>query len=357
MKQLELKLNLPSSPESSSSNSYYQMLELKEYDKILIAFSGGKDSLACLLHVLELGVSSTKIELWHHCIDGHDAPDVGEKRRPLMDWACTPEYCRAIAKHFEIPFFLSWRSGGFEKEMLRDNEPTAKVWFETPSGLSGSGGNSNKLGKRHRFPMPIADLKRRWCSSVLKISVMESAIRNQERFEGIKTLVITGERAEESTARSKYLESEIHRSDARGVRKRRHVDHWRPVLRWKESKVWEIIERWQINPHPAYRLGWGRVSCMACIFGSNQMWASIGAIAPATLQNLTNYEVRFDSTIKIPVRSVKKTVTDLAQSAEAYPNMQQKDIDAALSYSWNEPVQLENWKLPPGAYGDSAGSI
>lgn len=39
---------------------------MARYDAILVAFSGGKDSLACLLHLLDLGVDRSKIELWHH---------------------------------------------------------------------------------------------------------------------------------------------------------------------------------------------------------------------------------------------------------------------------------------------------
>ena len=35
---------------------------LNEYDKIIIAFSGGKDSTACLLDLLESGISKNKID-------------------------------------------------------------------------------------------------------------------------------------------------------------------------------------------------------------------------------------------------------------------------------------------------------
>ena len=40
--------------------------DLAAYDRILLAFSGGKDSLACLLHLLEAGVPASRIELHHH---------------------------------------------------------------------------------------------------------------------------------------------------------------------------------------------------------------------------------------------------------------------------------------------------
>ena len=338
---------------------HLELLPLNEYNRILIAFSGGKDSLACLLYLLSIGVPASKIELWHHSIDGHDSPTVGEKANPLMDWNCTPDYCRAIAEHFNIPIYFSWKSGGFKKEMLRDQDPTAATYFETPrNGVKSSGGNSPKKGTRLKFPMPSADLKARWCSAYLKIDVMTTAIRNQPRFENTETLVITGERAEESAARAKYKVVEVHRSDARAGRKGRYVDQWRPVLKWSEAEVWKIIEEYRINPHPAYRLGWGRVSCMTCIFGSSKMWASVGAIAPEKLSAITEYEKQFDSTVKAPNKNgSRQNTTEIAMSSRPYPNMKQSDIDAALSTEWSEPIELEHWTLPAGAFGDSAGSI
>lgn len=81
-------------------------VDLTQYDKIIVAFSGGKDSTACFLHLIDQGVPTEKIELWHHDIDG---------RGPLfMDWESTPSYCRAFAKAFNVPIFFSWKEGGFE---------------------------------------------------------------------------------------------------------------------------------------------------------------------------------------------------------------------------------------------------
>ncbi len=44
--------------------------DLSSYDHIVLATSGGKDSLACLLYLLSKGVPLKIIELWHHLIDG-----------------------------------------------------------------------------------------------------------------------------------------------------------------------------------------------------------------------------------------------------------------------------------------------
>src|SRR3546814_19920193 len=86
---------------------------------------------------------------------------------------------------------------------------------------------------------------------------MAASIRNQDRFLGKRTLVVTGERAQESVARSKYQTFERHRTDTRdGTRKARHVDHWRPIHAWTEEQVWAVIQRFGIVPHVAYQLGW-----------------------------------------------------------------------------------------------------
>lgn len=323
--------------------------EVNQYDHILIAFSGGKDSLATLLHLIDLGVDLSKVELWHHDIDGREGST-------LMDWECTRDYCRKVAEAFNIPIYYSWKVGGFEREMLREDAYTAPVRFETPGGKvqeTKTVKNPKFLNTRRMFPQTAASLSVRWCSSYLKIMVCQAAINNQERFQGKKTLVVTGERAEESASRANYKEFEPHKSDNReGKKVQRHVDHWRPVHSWSEEQVWEIIERYKVNPHPAYRLGWGRVSCATCIFGSANQWASIREINREKFEKIAGYEDAFGKTIHR-----KLSVRDQADKGKPYETMSQEDIKAALSHEFNEPIILENWKLPAGAYGESCGPI
>ena len=313
------------------------------YDHVLVAFSGGKDSLACLLHLLELGVPRSKIELMHHDVDGREGST-------LMDWPCTRAYCRAIAAAFGVPIFFSWKVGGFEREMLRQDTATAPIAFETPDGLRHAGG-TGKPNTRRQFPQVSPDLSVRWCSAYLKIDVCAAAIRGQARFEGKRVLVVTGERAQESAARARYKAFEAHRADLRTGRKARLVDAWRPVHAWDERAVWTIIERWLINPHPAYRLGWGRVSCAACIFGSPDQWASLRAVNPRQFAAVAAHEARFGKTIQR-----KLTVLQNADRGAPYP-MLEADVRAALAETWTEHVFLTGatWKLPRGAFGDSCG--
>lgn len=314
---------------------------LDSYSRIIVAFSGGKDSLACLLHLFDLGVDKSKIELWHHDVDGREGST-------LMDWACTRDYCAKVAAAFGLPIYFSWKVGGFEGEMTRDGRATERTAFETPNGVVYAGGNGPD-GTRLKFPQVSADLSVRWCSAYLKIDVCAIAIRNQERFNNSRTLVVTGERAEESTARSKYLPFETHRSDKRNGESGRHVDQWRPVHAWSEQAVWKIIEDYRVNPHPAYRLGWGRVSCAACIFGSPNQWASLRAVNPVQFEKVAGYEKLFGLTIQR-----KKNVGQLADAGNAY-QMTESDRRAALAKEFEEPVIVENWKLPSGAFGESCG--
>ncbi|MBR0641258.1 phosphoadenosine phosphosulfate reductase domain-containing protein [Plastoroseomonas hellenica] len=320
--------------------------DLASYDTILIFTSGGKDSLCCLLHLLERGVDRRRIELHHHEVDGRGAW--------FMDWPVTGAYVAATAAAFGLPLYRSWRVGGFEREMLRRDAATAPVLFETPLGLAQAGG-AGRLGTRLAFPQISADPSVRWCSPALKIDVGAAVIRNQDRFLGQRLLVVTGERAEESPARARYATFEPHGTDTRGGRRRpRHVDHWRPVHGWSTACVWDTVGRHGVRPHPAYELGWARLSCMSCIFGTAAQWATIRLIAPEVFERIARYEELFGRTIQ-RARSIR----DLAALGRPY----QAAIDnpglvaLALGDSWPLPIRgsPEDWVMPAGAFAERSG--
>lgn len=319
---------------------------LQDYDRIVVAFSGGKDSLACVLHLLDQGVPREKIELHHHDIDGGG--------RAFMDWQITPGYCRAVAKALGMPIYFSYKMGGFEREMLRDKARTAPIRWQRDDGTwRMTGGTGGSLNTRRKFPQVSADLSVRWCSAYLKIDVMSAMIRNEPRFDQGKTLVVTGERAEESSARARYAMFEPDRTDNRdGTRVCRHVDHWRPILHWRQVEVWAIIERHGIVPHPAYQLGWGRLSCMTCIFGSPNQWATIRAVFPARFAAIAEREAEFGVTIKRGV-----TVHQLADRGTPYASaLAQPDvIRLADAEVWEGAIVTDQWRLPAGAFGESVG--
>lgn len=308
------------------------------FDHVIVGFSGGKDSIAAFLQLLELGVPKHKIELWHHRVDGME----GEL---FMDWPVTDDYVRRFAEAFGVAVYYSWKEGGFEREMLRENALTAPTLFETPDGISKSGGSRGSLSTRRKFPQLSADLSTRWCSSYLKISICASAISNQSRFDGKRVLVVTGERAEESAARAAYQVAEPHRS----CTLKREVWQWRPVHGWPEQQVWDMIRKYRVNPHPAYRLGWGRLSCMTCIFGSPNQWASVNAIAPRRVIRIADYEKAFGVTLRRD-GPIEKAVA----RGEPYA-MDPALVQLAMSDVFSEPIFIDNWTLPAGAFGESNG--
>lgn len=317
------------------------LLPLLDYDQILVSFSGGKDSLAMVLDLLERGVPPERIQLWHQCVDGEAGVD-----QPFFDWPCTESYVRAVAQALGIRIFFQRRLGGFLGELLKDNARTQAVRFDRQDGTIGeAGGLKGKLSTRRRFPQASSDLRVRWCSSILKIDVMALAINNDPALACGKFLVSTGERREESSSRAGYAEKEPHRCDCG----RRRVDAWRSVIDWSEEQVWKIIERWRIQPHPAYCIGFSRVSCMTCIFGGPDQWATVRKIAPDRFRRIAAYESEFGLTIKQGV-----TIEQLAYRGNPYSGSEDREL-VALAMSSHYPMDRvfvpsgEAWQIPAGA--------
>jgi 3'-phosphoadenosine 5'-phosphosulfate sulfotransferase (PAPS reductase)/FAD synthetase len=334
--------DLPDNP--AEQKPAFNLLPLDQYDKILVSYSGGKDSLACLLHLLDLGVPREKIELHHQDVDGH-----GE---PLMDWPCTPAYVRATGEALGIPVVFSWREGGFVREMLRDNSPTAPVSYEREGQWVSLPTVRATPGTRLKFPQVSADLNVRWCSAYLKIDPFARVLTNDPAYQDKKILVATGERGEESPARARYEEAESHRTDS----KRRLVHAWRPIRDWKEEQVWEVIERHRVRPHPAYQLGFGRVSCLPCIFSSDDQWASVNRLDPERFRRITDLERQFGTTIK-----KGQSVEEMARRGREFVSDKPEDL-RRLAMSPNAFTSAmfflpegEQWKIPTGAYKRCGG--
>lgn len=322
--------------------------DLLAYDHYIVSFSGGKDSTATFLYLLDNGVPLEKIELWHQEIDGRD--------RNFFDWKITPAYCRSFAETFGVKIYFQWKEGGFYREMMKENVLTAPNFYELPDGNIGhSGGTRGKPRTRLRFPQAVANLRTRWCSSYLKIDVCSAAIINQIRFQGKKTLILSGERGEESPQRAKYAIWEPDRADRRNGKCHRHVDHFRPIRDWKEAQVWEIIKRYRIRVHPCYYMGWSRCSCLFCVFGNKHQFASAASINPEGIQEIAALEKQFKCTIK---RNCD--IRTLISSGKPYQHITEKLKAIAANYHYNLPVILspdEDWILPAGAFGENCGPM
>jgi len=338
-------------------------LDLTSYDYVISALSGGKDSIAATLSIQEqMQAQGSKAELicWHHSIDGAPHGPDGKglygipPDEPLMDWPITEDYCRRFCQHIGVPLELSFLSGGFKREMLRENQRKAPTFFEVPGeGFRSAGGVKGKLTTRRKYPQLSNDLQVRWCSGSLKIDVADIALANQpERFNNRRILFITGERREESPGRAKYAEFGPHRKHS--PTKGRHIDHYRHVIDWTERDIWDIFERRGIVPHPCYRIGFSRCSCAVCIFASDDQMATLFAIAQEYVQKQAKHETMFGTTVH-RTKSVMQRVFR-GTPYEAIKATELVELAMSRFYKGEIWVPPHRWELPAGAYGeDKAG--
>ena len=328
------------------------LLSLAEYDAILVQFSGGKDSIACVLEVLRQmdgqGVPRDRLELWHQCIDG----DPRRNGPGLMDWPVTEAYCQAFAEAMGLRIYFQWKEGGFEGEMERNDQPTGRTGFMMEDGSVMYCGGKGPRNTRQMFPQVCADLSKRWCSAYLKIDVAAAAIRNLPRFKhpGVKLLVVTGERWEESTSRSRYAWVEKHRATTQ----KRRVDQWRPVLDWNEGLVWETLRDAGVNAHPCYGFGYSRASCAMCIFGGSHEWATIQALDPALFERVAEKEERFGKTIHRTLSVREQAAKGESMVAE---DMMTEAHQHLMGHRFEGTILTDpaSWMLPSGAFRHTAG--
>jgi 3'-phosphoadenosine 5'-phosphosulfate sulfotransferase (PAPS reductase)/FAD synthetase len=402
--------------------------------KIVVFFSGGKDSIAALLYVIEIVLSlgldpSQTIECIHHCVDGRPW-FFGGGGKSEFDWPVTEDYCRVICACLGIPLLFNWREGGLMGEVLKGGKgdpvpalwrgakigprlwedakrestlrPTSPMHLQMPGGQIRVAGGIGEASIRRSFP-PHGPVQKggktyRWCSAVAKIDLGRSHISNRRDFywtladgtqRGKRILTISGERAEESKARGHYLAREF--DGGHGTRGR-HVERWRPIHRWCELDVWALIYRWRIRPHPAYQLGWGRLSCMTCIFGGPDAWASVGHVQPSRLARFVQVEKQlerdkandagrlkaayksgeiskatYDKAIKsvsnriVHIKGEGLPLSKVAGKGKPYKAMLspagRRLMRVALSHDYTLSPILHPWKLPAGAFGEASGPI
>lgn len=302
---------------------------------LIIAFSGGKDSIALVLYALfELKIPKERIELWHHEVDG--------KGEQLFDWACTPSYCEAFAKAFDLKMYSSYAEGGILDAIYRQDAPPQNVFYQSePEGKFNkitTKGSERFLNTRLKFPAVASDLNKRWCSSVVKIDVMSKVINNWDRFKKSKVCVMTGERRTESTNRAKYDEVDNSKNTIN-----KQLIQWRAIIDWDEQKVWDIIKEHKVQPHPCYELGWNRCSCQLCIFSSANTWASINEINPEKVKRIAEIEKDLDA----KGSAIVKAETENPSLIKWKPNKETKILEPKpfinLPYLYGDKIKVEEF--------------
>lgn len=158
----------------------------------------------------------------------------------------------------EIPARYAFADTGWEAPQVYDYlGEMERILGITIERVGFPGGMVAKVRKRANFPSRMT----KWCTGELKrdqIRKVHERIRNDEDTD---TVSVLGIRAEESAARAGMAEFEYVDAHWGGY-------VWRPIMRWTVGDVLAIHHRHGLPVNPLYKLGFGRVGCMPCIFSN-----------------------------------------------------------------------------------------
>lgn len=388
-----------------------KLLPLENYDLIVVLLSGGKDSIACYYKLLELGVPKDKIEFWHHNIDGgHPSRRMDWRCTQNYVEAFSMAENVPLRVSWRVNGFFGelYRIGASEPIQWRDPDTheiiqcqLSKKYLECQDLKKEAAADMEdrlkQLGYRMKFPMKGADLSKRWCSAYLKIMVADTVMTNLDRLEeleklggkrhkfpaksgthqgrwcsgnlkaavqdsvtcnldrtkeGVKILIVSGERRGESLGRSKYNEVEIHRTNAM-KRAKRLVHQWRPVIDYTEKDVWEVLKRHKVNPHPCYRCGWPRCSCAMCIFSTPRLYAGIRELYPEDYELLRQDEKILGFTLDN--KCDLDTYVGKAESCVYHGDLSALYSLKTGEFSVDDIFVTGDWKYPAGAFHGAEG--
>lgn len=196
-------------------------------DLHILSLSGGKDSVAAALHLVEMQIPHRRVFM-----------DTGWEHPDLYDHL---DYLAGILGPIE-------RISAPLPDLPADLLPEVEA-IEAVLGISRSP-FVRRCVKRAMFP----SRRRRWCTQELKVHPF---LRWVEQLDA-DIVNIVGIRAEESAARSRLPEREL-------MPGAEHIEVWRPLIRWTEADVIAIHQRHNVRPCPLYLRGSLRVGCWPCI--------------------------------------------------------------------------------------------
>lgn len=183
-----------------------------ENSVFVVSASGGKDSTAVILAMREAGIPARYVYA-----------DTGWEVQEVYDYLATLERLLGI----------------------------------TIERVGHPGGMVAKIRQRANFPSRMT----KWCTGELKRDQIRKVHERIREEEDTDTVSVLGIRAEESAARADMPEFEY-------VDKHWGGYVWRPIMGWTVEDVLAIHHRHGVPVNPLYRLGFGRVGCMPCIFAN-----------------------------------------------------------------------------------------
>lgn len=224
---------------------------------VVISHSGGKDSQAMMIRLLEAGVPTQQMLVVHASLG-------------RIEWEGAEDHARVQAEAAGVPFLVA-RAKRTLFDMVRDRHATRP---EVPSWPSSA---------------------QRQCTSDLKRGPIMREVRRYGDAHGYRVIVnCMGLRAEESPARRRR--PPWRRNDAACNTRREWFDYL-PIRDLSTAEVFETIKSAGQRPHHAYESGNERLSCVFCIFGSRNDLRNGAATRPELadeymrLEEITGYSM------------------------------------------------------------------
>ena len=186
-------------------------------DRFIASFSGGKDSQV-VLDLVTRAIPPTAFEVIYS--------DTGYELPPSL------ELYEEVKRHYGERF------PALKFSTTRNHESVLNYWDKigTPSDTH------------------------RWCCSVMKTAPLYRSLKVEGNKQA-RVLTFDGVRSEESTRRSGYSR----------IGKGKHVFTYNahPILQWNVVEIFLYMMMHGLPNNPAYRLGFSRVGCVICPFGSD----------------------------------------------------------------------------------------
>ena len=269
--------------------------------KILVQFSGGKDSQACLIKAVN---------------------DYGKDK-------VTAVFCDVGWEHADTYTHIHNVCEQLGVELITLKSKKYKDFVDMSI-------------KKGRFPSS----QRRFCTSELKVIPMIDYILSQDD----SFIIIQGIRAKESKARAGYdvecsYFKEYFNDEVKGLYHKKAVLEWckthdasvlRPIFHWSAQEVIDYILANGQRPNPLYERGFARVGCFPCIMCrkreiqliSKDNWAAQRLIeAEWRMKDETENGYNFFSPDKIPARFCSNGKYPTVQDVFKYVNRDDAQLD------------------------------